>query len=256
MCRSAKRRTPIGAGLAFSRSGSAALPVNAHAPSFQAFSTPGLAAILSPLPLALFFILTFGMHKAAYTARRCDGRRLLALAASLCMGVLAWCPITLLLPLGLASMPWMRQMAPIFCLLCLSLAIAPKRRPSPMQSGIGAKAPSGKIAALKHQSNSPITRKGPDRCSVRPRLSSPITIEKLHGLLAEAELARLSSRGLTSRELDVFCSYVTGMSSTQAGRLLGISDKTVREYWRRCRVKLDVNGLDEVAPKWREHDAG
>lgn len=78
--------------------------------------------------------------------------------------------------------------------------------------------------------------------------TSSLTVDELRGVVTSRERARLRDLGLTGREIDVLCAHIWGVSSAQAGALLGISDKTVREYRRRCREKLDVMSLDEVDP--------
>ena len=249
--------------------GSIVSPASTYAPSFRAFATPGLAAVLSLIPLALSLVLVFGLRTAACGEGGSGGKRLLALVASLCLGVLAWYPVTSLLPASLIYIPLAQQMAPVLCILCLSLVVAQKRRPlSSVRLGTGAVGPRGEAmtawpsAEAREPHGSPASSGCPDpfashgrSASSGARLSpgSPITREGLRGLLSEEELARLAACGLTDRELDVVRSHIAGLSSAQAGKLLGISDKTVREYRRRCKVKLGVDDLDEVAPSCRGH---
>lgn len=65
------------------------------------------------------------------------------------------------------------------------------------------------------------------------------------GLPSEG-LAYLSAHGLTEQETQAVGAYLLGKTSAQAGTAMGISESTVREYWRRGRLKLKVSNLDEL----------
>ena len=64
--------------------------------------------------------------------------------------------------------------------------------------------------------------------------------------LTQQERDLLLSQGLTEKEMLVVCAYMKGLTSAQAGAAMGIAEATVREYRRRCRVKIDVSTMDEL----------
>ena len=64
--------------------------------------------------------------------------------------------------------------------------------------------------------------------------------------LTQQERNLLLSQGLTEKEMLVVCAYMKGLTSAQAGAAMGIAEATVREYRRRCRVKIDVSTMDEL----------
>lgn len=64
--------------------------------------------------------------------------------------------------------------------------------------------------------------------------------------LTQQERDLLLSQGLTKKEMLVVCAYMNGLTSAQAGSAMGIAEATVREYRRRCRVKIDVSTMDEL----------
>lgn len=66
-------------------------------------------------------------------------------------------------------------------------------------------------------------------------------------VLTKDGLAYLQAQGLTEREIDVACAFLQGQTSAQTGQVLGIAEPTVREYRRRCRVKLHVEGSASLA---------
>lgn len=66
-------------------------------------------------------------------------------------------------------------------------------------------------------------------------------------VLTKDGLAYLQAQGLTEREIDVACAFLQGQTSAQTGQALGIAEPTVREYRRRCRVKLHVEGSASLA---------
>ena len=64
--------------------------------------------------------------------------------------------------------------------------------------------------------------------------------------LTQQERNLLLSQGLTEKEMLIVCAYMKGLTSAQAGAAMGIAEATVREYRRRCRVKIDVSTMDEL----------
>lgn len=71
----------------------------------------------------------------------------------------------------------------------------------------------------------------------------PLSIERA---LTQQERDLLLSQGLTEKEMLVVCAYMKGLTSAQAGAAMGIAEATVREYRRRCRVKIGVSTMDEL----------
>ena len=70
-----------------------------------------------------------------------------------------------------------------------------------------------------------------------------LSIERV---LTQQERDLLLSQGLTEKEMLAVCAYMKGLTSAQAGAAMGIAEATVREYRRRCRVKIDVSTMDEL----------
>lgn len=71
----------------------------------------------------------------------------------------------------------------------------------------------------------------------------PLSIERG---LTQQERDLLLSQGLTEKEMLAVCAYMKGLTSAQAGAAMGIAEATVREYRRRCRVKIGVSTMDEL----------
>lgn len=69
-------------------------------------------------------------------------------------------------------------------------------------------------------------------------------VEELRRALTPRGRSHLTERGLTTKELLVFCAHLKGLSAAQTGDALGIEASTVRAYRRRARLKLGVDTLD------------
>jgi DNA-binding NarL/FixJ family response regulator len=53
--------------------------------------------------------------------------------------------------------------------------------------------------------------------------------------------------GLSTREFEIFCLLAEGLSSTEIGKRLSLSTKTVANYGSQIKTKLDVSTLAELA---------
>ena len=212
-------------------------PVDGTLTRLAVASIPVVRAGISLIPFALSLVLAFGLFCAGsgFGESERDGSRFACLIVPLCAGVLAWHPVQVVLPANWTDVLWLPQLLLVLCVALVVRAIGREQR-------LRQRADRDRLGRGRAMNE-------PARGSLclpscrTPALPLPITRESLRILLPPEAAARLSDFGLTGRELDVVCAHAAGLSSAQAGRILGISDKTVREYRRRCKIKLGTDDL-------------
>ena len=186
----------------------------------------GWFALTTPVPSALMFVVSWVI--ARRSAWPGHGRAATVVPfMALCSGVLVFRVMSRIAPSVCRTPLWLAVAALAAYVLVFGAALILFGR-------------QGRTGRMPEQAvDCPIPSRGQERSAAR-------RIEPAD-VLTKDGLAYLRAQGLTEREIDVACAFLQGQTSAQTGRALGIAEPTVREYRRRCRVKLHVEGAAGLA---------
>lgn len=181
--------------------------------------TLGVSVACVPLPALLMLVFSL-CATGALRRNASHGVRGLGCIAALCVGALAFRVVSRAAPSLFATQPWQAQAALALYAVMFFIWLAVMQH-------------------TKHETLQDMT------CHQK---NAPLTPETLLATIEAGDLSYLKQRGLTEREISVLCAYIRGLTAAQTGEILGLAEPTVREYRRRCRVKLNVERFDD-APK-------
>ena len=186
----------------------------------------GWFALTTPVPSALMFVVSWVIARRSAWPGRGRAATVVPFMA-LCSGVLVFRVMSRIAPSVCRTPLWLAVAALAAYVLVFGVALILFGR-----QGCTGRMPEQAV-------DCPIPSRGQERSAAR-------RIEPAD-VLTKDGLAYLRAQGLTEREIDVACAFLQGQTSAQTGRALGIAEPTVREYRRRCRVKLHVEGAAGLA---------